>query len=720
MNPDQDRLYTLLPGVYRRRDYEQGQPLRALLAIIAEQVNIVQADIEQLYDDWFIETCQDWVVPYLGDLVGYQLLHGFEEAVAAGTDEAAKLLTAIAPRREVAHTVANRRRKGTLALLEQLAADVTGWPARAVEFRRLLSMTQPVRLYGADQQADAVRRRRGRLADLRHGDALDRLDGPFDQVAHTVAVPRINSARRQERYNIPDVGLFVWRLRPYPVTEGPAYCDDRDRMHFTFSVLGNDVPLVTKPVFEPSPTHIADQTNVPAFIRRKAFAGQLAHYYGPGKSLRIWLAGDTPAAPRVPVSLASIVPADLSDWTYRPRPGQVAVDPVLGRIAFPARSAPDTGVWVTYYYAFSADTGGGEYLRPIEPAQPPALYRADPSPGDSDDRPIMDAVGRWREDKAKDPRRKEAVIELTGGGEYRERVEIQLDAGDRLTLRAAQGARPVLRLLDYYSNRPDAMRITGAGAGGQDDPPPRIVLDGLMVTGRGVRVSGPVGQVVVRHCTLVPGWALDEHCQPLYESEASLELDNTPACVQVERSIIGTILVSQDDAHTEPSSVFVSDSILDATRASLPVLTGPGGRHAPAVLNARRVTIIGEIRVHAVGLVENSILDGEVGVARRQSGCIRFCWLPADSSTPQRFHCQPELSGDPARVVPRFTSTRYGTPGYAQLALSCATEISRGADDGSEMGAFHDLFQPQRTDNLRLRLDEYTPAGCDAGLIFVT
>ena len=152
-------------------------------------------------------------------------------------------------------------------------------------------------------------------------------------------------------------------------------------MHFTFSVLGNDAPLVTKPVFEPSPTHIADQTNVPAFIRRKAFAGQLAHYYGPGKSLRIWQAGDTPAAPRVPVSLASIVPADLSDWTYRPRPGQVAVDPVLGRIAFPARSAPDTGVWVTYHYAFSADMGGGEYLRPIEPGPTPRALPGRPQPG---------------------------------------------------------------------------------------------------------------------------------------------------------------------------------------------------------------------------------------------------------------------------------------------------------------------------------------------------
>ena len=70
------------------------------------------------------------------------------------------------------------------------------------------------------------------------------------------------------------------------------------------------------------------------------------------------------------------------------------------------------------------------------------------------------------------------------------------------------------------------------------------------------------------------------------------------------------------------------------------------------------------------------------------------------------------------RVKPVFNSTRYGTPAYAQLALYCADEITRGADDESEMGVFHDLFQPQRAANLKARLDEFVPAGMDAGIIY--
>ena len=63
MSKSSDRLFELLPMIYRQRDEEQGWPLRDLLRVIAEQVDVVETDITQLYENWFIETCQDWVVP---------------------------------------------------------------------------------------------------------------------------------------------------------------------------------------------------------------------------------------------------------------------------------------------------------------------------------------------------------------------------------------------------------------------------------------------------------------------------------------------------------------------------------------------------------------------------------------------------------------------------------------------------------------------------------
>ena len=98
-------------------------------ALIAQEFEALEENIEQLYDDQFIETCAEWVAPYIGDLIGYRPLHGVAPRIAS-------------PRAEVANTIAYRRRKGTALMLEQLARDVTDWPARAVEFFEQLATTQ--------------------------------------------------------------------------------------------------------------------------------------------------------------------------------------------------------------------------------------------------------------------------------------------------------------------------------------------------------------------------------------------------------------------------------------------------------------------------------------------------------------------------------------------------------------------------------------------------
>lgn len=724
MNKEADRLYDLLPVVYRQRDEEEGWPLKALLQVIAEQVEVVEADIAQLYENWFIETCQDWVVPYIGDLIGYRPVHEAGEPEGVTTPQGRLRNKILIPRREVANTIRYRRRKGTLALLELLANDVAGWPARAVEFYRLLGWTQAI---------NHLRLDRGQTIDLSRGDALDRLDGPFDELAHTVDLRRINSHRTQGRYNIPSVGLFVWRLKAYSVTETPAYCLEEVGPHcYTFSVLGNDTPLYTQPQPEGEPTQIAGELNLPVPIRRRALETRLTDYYGQDKSLQIWR-GTARDATREPIPHEEIVVADLSDWQYRPKRGRVAVDPKLGRIVFPPRQLPKGNVWVSYHYGFSADIGGGEYERRLQQPVEARVYRV----GEGQRfRRIGEAYEQWQTDAPDD-----AVIEITDSGVYVEQLNFQLSKNQSLQLRAANQTRPVIRLLDWQTDRPDSLSITG-------EPGSRFTFDGLLIAGRGVQIAGELVSVNFRHTTLVPGWSLHPDCEPRRPAEPSLELFNTHACVVIEHSIIGSIQVNLDEVRTDPIPIHLRDSILDATGADCDeplceALGAPGWPLAHAVLTVQRSTVFGRVHTHAIELAENSIFMGRILVARRQRGCMRFCYVTPGSRTPRRYNCQPDLVEKPIkaqfdqgeisederdralereqlRVRPQFNSTRYGTPTYCQLADSCAQEIERGADDESEMGVFHDLYQPQRAANLRACLDEYTPAGMEAGIIYAS
>src|SRR5690606_12973103 len=158
-----ERLYNLLPSVYRARDIKEGEPLRALLELIEGQMQLLEEDIDGLYEDWFIETCDDWAIPYIGDLLGVHPIHSFSKNGAS-------------TRGYVANTIAYRRRKGTASVLEQVCHDVTGWNAHAVEFFQLLAVTQ---------NPNHLRLDRGQTACVRDADEIELVGGPFETTAHT-------------------------------------------------------------------------------------------------------------------------------------------------------------------------------------------------------------------------------------------------------------------------------------------------------------------------------------------------------------------------------------------------------------------------------------------------------------------------------------------------------------------------------------------------------
>ena len=820
----QDRLYELMPAYYRERDLELGGPLRDLLRVIEEQVNVVEDDLWQLYENWFIETCQDWVVPYIGDLIGYRTAFA-GESLARGRESLRNRI--LEPRRDVANTLRSRRRKGTLAILEELAADVAGWPARAVEFFPLLMLNQGVNHLHLERDGSTNLRHhleRGRSVDLRNSERLEQLGLPFDPFAHSVDVRRIASGT-PGRYNIPNVGVFVWRLRSYPVTHTPALRLEKTAQHcYLFNALGINTPLFSKPEAETDPSHIAVEANVPMPIRRRALKRHPEAFFGPGKSLQIWVRRKDKKTQETweTISSEQLVVANLATWKYTVHGNKVLIDPELGRFAFPPMNRPDA-VRVTYHHGFPADLGGGEYPRVVHPQHPlhdqageKTLYirvsqedtRFEDNPAPSDAKAqkafhdeLERLLKRWeeltetwrlqhqawqREIKAgrgdpnqvpsvkvvDEPRTQDdlhkleqaltdwaaqlepynlphpppphlppphlrltipansvhralkhwshlretfphAVIEIADSGVYAHPLHLHLNHCEHVQIRAAPHTRPILKLVDAKADEADGLIVSGHS----EKPGGSIILDGLTITGQPVMIEGALCEVLIRHCTLVPGWGLTHDCEPEEPNAPSLILTNTTACIQIKHSIIGSIEVETDQVQHDPVRIHISDSILDATNNDLEVISANGCQTAHATLCLERVTVFGSIHTHAIQLAENTLFMGVVRVARSQIGCVRFSYIAPGSRTPSRYECQPKNPTDATQARPQFESTRYGQPNYARLSETCAKEIKRGADDESEMGAYHDLFEAQRTANLLARLKEFTPAGSEVGLI---
>lgn len=698
-----DRLYELLPAIYRVRDAEQGGPLRALIGALAQEFAALEENIDQLYDDQFIETCAAWVTPYIGDLIGYRPLHGVAPNVAS-------------PRAEVANTIAYRRRKGAALMLEQLARDVTDWPAHAVEFFEQLAATQYMK---------HIRPKARATADLRGGAALFLQGGQFNTLAHTAEMRRPESGAG--RYNIPNIGIFLWRLLPVRLSALPLTPDPGDATGRKFRVnpLGADLQLFRAPQAEDDISHLAEPINVPEPLSARLMAAAVraakadppadAHRdddYGDGESVVLLRPGN----PAVPVAVDNVLIADLRDildgggnvigWNHEAAipAGAIGLDPERGRVLLGA--AGDGPLLATFHYGSARAIGGGEYER-TPPGEEFVLQRS--VAGGAALQPELDAIA--------------------GGG--------RLLIGDSLVYAQTptfkvNGVAPGAPGLEVVVAARDSARPLIAAAGDitlEIGARGRLILDGLVFSGGALRLAAAADvetrELILRDCTLVPGLALQPDGSAVSPGAASLIVEHPFAKVSLERCITGPLQVVAADAE-----VTLSDCIIDAGAPENVAYAADAAGAPGAELTITECTMIGKLHTKLMRLASNTIFFARLGPAsaetwkapviaeRRQEGCARFSYVPPGSITPRRFRCAPD-DHDPT-ALPHFTSLRYGAPGYGQLRGATSKSIRLGASDDGEMGVLHALFQPQRETNLRIRLDEYLRFGLHAGIFYVT
>jgi hypothetical protein len=496
-----ERLWLLLPAVYRTADSDGSGapgPLRELVNRIGAQVAVVRRSVDRLWADQSIETCDNWVIPYIGDLLGTNLISSLAPA---------------AQRLDVANTIDYRRRKGTIEVLEELAYDVTAingmrWTAHVVEGFRRLARTRhgldpalgsaafpaadPAELAGLLQTEGLTGlltdSPAGGFADLRspHGAALT--DTAFDEGFHAADVRAGRGA--VGHFGIPKLLVFLWRLTSFQVLKGTPVAVAGCPGQYVFDPTGREIPL-----FLPQRPSAYDFSGAWTPAPEWQVPGPVTG------SLNTAIADDGKSSPPPrppypdPPPPQPPYPDPLVPPGYRLGMGWQlgSVWPELGKFAAAAGpSSPPPPLTVDYNYGFSSMIGAGPYDRSLL-GTPPA--------GTPPERVVTGGAGL---DNALTGTPRPGIVTLGDEDAPPEsptytalaNVGSSAEPIGSMLVRAGLKMRPVIRPAAGVS----PWVFTGGGQAA-------LVLDGLTISGCDIVLRGSFGSVRITACTVDPGTA---------------------------------------------------------------------------------------------------------------------------------------------------------------------------------------------------------------------
>ncbi len=724
------RMLDHLPAVYRERDAEaaarlglpEGQgPLFALLDAIAEQVGLVEDQIAQTYDNWFVETCEDWLLPHLAELLAIDNIPDFP-----GND--------ISPRRYIANMLAYRAGKGTPRVLGEVVADSTRWFTQVVEYFLQLSRTAHVNRF-AENEILGI--------NVHKLVAVEDLGTAFDPTFRLPNVRRISSRHQRGRHNLPNLGVHVWPIKDHPwpnvpvarfavsgqaqeIANTPAFS------RWTIDPFGLDAPLFNSP--QPNSAH----RRVPEVVsrmrlyqeleelRRQIAAGNtrptLEFFGGATPIVAIYVNGATSPIPAEEIDIVDFTrgwPAPAAQKSYSDGqqgsvdlPITLALDPHLGRIAFAPGSEPDE-LRCEYCYGFSMDALGGPYDRrvsidfdrPVDwlvgVSQLPGVN------GTSFDN-LPDAIDVWNAQ----PAGTSGVLCIMDNVTYRETtpLEITIPRGSRLLLVAGHEPQlldgaAVFSVNGVRGNLDLSIRVTGEAQG--DGDPGILTMNGLSVAGEVRVMAGRLGVLDIAHSTIRGGVQVNSGNT---NTNAELVLNLTWSHV-TSIACAGPI-----------ADLFAADCLLgDPTDSSLAAVAA---EETSGTFS--RSTIFGQVTVREIW-ADDCLFLSPVASFRSQQGCIRYSYVAPGSQTPRRYECQPDLAlrANPQidnavveqQLRPVFESLDPADPWFARLKATTHRGILEGGEHGVEMGFLAGLFEPHKRRFANSSMADFTRAGMDAGLV---
>lgn len=700
----EDKLWNLIPAVYRQEDtddFDASGPLREIVHRIAVQCAVVRRSIDRLYEDASIETCDDGIVAYFADLLKTRLVASMD---------------ARGQRQDVARTIYYRRRKGTVGLVEELAADVTGWEARAVEFFRRMARSRhsldpaigpwelPASDIGRLQRAEGLigpwtRTGAGGYADIRNVYGAGKTGTAFDEFFYTADVRRPRG--HEGWYDIPNLGIFLWRLRSFGVFWCDPVPDAKEPGAYTFDPTGREVPLfgtVSDSRAFGDAWISPEEWQLPGRLSTPLLDLGL----GAPARMPLWAVTD-PLSGHTDINTLGVATHPGPDFVSHPLahtyadPDKAAADAAAvivtaERGRFQYATPPATPVFCAYHYGSGSTIGAGPYDR--RRSGEATIPAADVAGGGNTLAIRLAAIAPADTVVVGDSRTYTAVLAVA--------------VAQALAIHADNVQRPLVR-------QPSGGTWTFTGK-----PDSTLLLDGLFVSGGDIVLDGDFDQVVLRCCTFDPGsW---DACRAKIRvavdgrrlTPTRLVIKGNVRALVIDRCILGPVLLKGGGMLAQAT---VADSSVQALEAAL-ALDLPMGS-----VSLARVTLLGPANLHRLS-ASDSILGDIVTVEDTQHGCIRFSAWTSGSVIPGPYE---SVQIDPHASL--FVSRDFGQPAYCQLHAGAdvairggapGRTISAGAEEGSEMGVLCREKYPVKARGLLIKLQEYLPLGQTPVLIYTT
>ena len=669
------QLIDLVPPLDQLNSKQKSnQRLATLLAVMQSQSDAIAANIDLLYQSWFIETCDDWTVSYIAKLIGLP-----SDLSDAGNIARQRAL--------VANTLIYRSYRGTAHALSCAIQDASGWPAMVVE--------------GIEKQLTSA------LADIPSEDQPIIFSAEQDDQYAAPPSPHSTDRTIYSIYQTPitpptssdAIAIYYWRdqviersgIEAAPVGDNVFYFDPAARaLPLMIPLWGLGGAAGDLPVQLPVPTALTNLKLSKILEQQDSSLEKL---------LRIFVNGTA-------VPLSRIFARDLENKLTKKETSAlnkaakdgtlVLVDPEIGAVKIfcgpkENQSRPPK-VHSNHWTTAMGDIGGGLYDRSsrmitadattwsILISENASSQTKPPAGFDAVFKDLEHALKAWKKNK-----RAETVIHLADNNRH-VLPRGALTIGNEINIvaiQAAQGFQPTLV---------GDLILQGAAQA-------EVWISGCYLTG-GFSITGGLNAILV-DCTLWPSQENAINYHPANQKSSTARHSR----VDLDHCLSGPLKLAGRDC-----VLSVNNSIIDGMGGA--ALSGPEdiildelGQviHQPigSAVATSNTSFLGDIYTLQLLSTVNTLVIGKIDTPRhKKEKPSDGIWI-SDNHAPQ------------VDIISRVS----GMPGYAVLGAHNPIELLQGAEDNSEFGAWHNSYNAARLKAAQKIIKHYCPIGMTAKLI---